>query len=188
LGVKSHPLGETGRSRHKCNVGVRRNSLRQHGQTLPGNSLEVIYCLVCSPIFSLPPLKIDRDEVVLRRQIGLKKDEYSLDKKHVRYCSVPYVLETAMFLLCFFFQLLFILYHYIINSKQDVVNLLESAGFSRSNPYYIVQQGKVNALTMMKDSERLELLKEVAGTRVYDERRDESLKIMKETGKYLMVL
>jgi hypothetical protein len=62
------------------------------------------------------------------------------------------------------------------------VNLLESAGFSRSNPYYIVQQGKVNALTMMKDSERLELLKEVAGTRVYDERRDESLKIMKEAG------
>jgi structural maintenance of chromosome 3 (chondroitin sulfate proteoglycan 6) len=60
--------------------------------------------------------------------------------------------------------------------------LLESAGFSRSNPYYIVQQGKVNALTMMKDSERLELLKEVAGTRVYDERRDESLKIMKEAG------
>lgn len=33
----------------------------------------------------------------------------------------------------------------------------------------------------MKDSERLELLKEVAGTRVYDERKTESLKIMKET-------
>jgi hypothetical protein len=31
------------------------------------------------------PIQIDRDEVVLRRQIGLKKDEYSLDKKHVRY-------------------------------------------------------------------------------------------------------
>ncbi len=30
------------------------------------------------------------------------------------------------------------------NSKQDVNNLLESAGFSRSNPYYIVQQGKVS--------------------------------------------
>jgi len=24
-----------------------------------------------------------------------------------------------------------------------VMNLLESAGFSRSNPYYVVQQGKV---------------------------------------------
>lgn len=28
-------------------------------------------------------------------------------------------------------------------SKNDVMNLLESAGFSRSNPYYIVKQGKV---------------------------------------------
>lgn len=28
-------------------------------------------------------------------------------------------------------------------SADDVMNLLESAGFSRSNPYYIVQQGKV---------------------------------------------
>ena len=29
--------------------------------------------------------------------------------------------------------------------KSDVMNLLESAGFSRSNPYYIVKQGKVIA-------------------------------------------
>ena len=28
-------------------------------------------------------------------------------------------------------------------SKADIMNLLESAGFSRSNPYYIVKQGKV---------------------------------------------
>lgn len=32
-----------------------------------------------------------------------------------------------------------------LSSKQEVMNLLESAGFSRSNPYYIVQQGKVRA-------------------------------------------
>jgi structural maintenance of chromosome 3 (chondroitin sulfate proteoglycan 6) len=62
------------------------------------------------------------------------------------------------------------------------MNLLESAGFSRSNPYYIVIQGQVQALTKMTPGERLELLKEVAGTRVYDERRAESLKIMKESG------
>lgn len=35
----------------------------------------------------------------------------------------------------------------------------------------------------MKDSERLDLLKEIGGTRVYDERRSESVKIMNETGK-----
>jgi structural maintenance of chromosome 3 (chondroitin sulfate proteoglycan 6) len=28
-------------------------------------------------------------------------------------------------------------------TKSDVMNLLEGAGFSRSNPYYIVKQGKV---------------------------------------------
>ena len=28
-------------------------------------------------------------------------------------------------------------------SKADVMNLLESAGFSKSNPYYIVPQGRV---------------------------------------------
>lgn len=29
-------------------------------------------------------------------------------------------------------------------SKSEVVSLLESAGLSRSNPYYIVQQGQVD--------------------------------------------
>ena len=52
-----------------------------------------------------------RETVVLRRTIGLKKDEYSLDRKST--------------------------------TKSDVMNLLESAGFSQSNPYYIVPQGRV---------------------------------------------
>jgi structural maintenance of chromosome 3 (chondroitin sulfate proteoglycan 6) len=90
-----------------------------------------------------------KDELILRRTIGLKKDEYSLDRKNA--------------------------------TKTDVMNLLESAGFSRSNPYYIVPQGRVTALTNMKDAERLNLLKEVAGTQVYEARRTESLKIMQET-------
>lgn len=63
-------------------------------------------------------------------------------------------------------------------TRSEVFNLLESAGFSRSNPYYIVQQGKVAALCAMSDRNRLELLQEVAGTRVYDDRKDESLAIM----------
>ncbi|KAJ7593279.1 RecF/RecN/SMC N terminal domain-containing protein [Mycena floridula] len=87
-------------------------------------------------------------ETVLRRTIGLKKDEYSLDKKSV--------------------------------SRADVMNLLESAGFSKSNPYYIVPQGRITALTNAKDHERLALLKEVAGTKVYETRRTESLEELKE--------
>ena len=97
-----------------------------------------------------------RSEVIIRRTIGLKKDEYSLDRK-----SVP---------------------------KADIMNLLESAGFSKSNPYYIVPQGRVSWLTNAKDSERLQLLKEVAGTKVYEDRRQESLKIIEETeGKRLKI-
>lgn len=53
-----------------------------------------------------------RQEVVLRRTIGLKKDEYSLDRKSA--------------------------------SKSEVDQLLESAGFSKANPYYIVPQGRVS--------------------------------------------
>ncbi|VDO35825.1 unnamed protein product [Onchocerca flexuosa] len=66
-------------------------------------------------------------------------------------------------------------------ARSDVVNLMESAGFSRSNPYYIVKQGKINELATSPDLHRLKLLREVAGTRVYDERKEESLKILRET-------
>ncbi|KAK5649967.1 hypothetical protein RI129_000996 [Pyrocoelia pectoralis] len=65
--------------------------------------------------------------------------------------------------------------------RSEVMNLLESAGFSNSNPYYIVKQGKINQMATAPDAHRLKLLREVAGTRVYDERRDESLAILRET-------
>lgn len=55
--------------------------------------------------------------VTIRRTIGLKKDEYTLDKKSV--------------------------------SKADVMSLLESAGFSRANPYYIVPQGRVSTFSLI---------------------------------------
>ncbi|CAG0919332.1 unnamed protein product [Notodromas monacha] len=74
---------------------------------------------------------------------------------------------------------------YFLNKKMvtrtDIMNLLESAGFSRSNPYYIVKQGKINQMATAPDSHRLKLLREVAGTRVYDERREESMVILRET-------
>lgn len=53
-----------------------------------------------------------KSQVIIRRTIGSKKDEYSLDKK-----STP---------------------------KGEIMSLLESAGFSKSNPYYIVPQGRVS--------------------------------------------
>lgn len=90
-----------------------------------------------------------KSELILRRTIGVKKDEYTLDRKNA--------------------------------TKTDVMNLLESAGFSRANPYYIVPQGRVTKLTNMDEAARLNLLKDVAGTQVYEARRAESLKIIADT-------
>jgi structural maintenance of chromosome 3 (chondroitin sulfate proteoglycan 6) len=66
-------------------------------------------------------------------------------------------------------------------TKNEVQNLLESAGFSRANPYHVVQQGKITAMATMREPERLELLKEIGGTKVYEERRRETLKILEES-------
>ena len=94
-------------------------------------------------------LSVESDEVVLRRTVGIKKDEFFVNRKRVQ--------------------------------KAEVHSLLESAGFSKSNPYYIVQQGKVANLCVMKDTDRLVLLKDIAGTTIYEDRRNESLRILQDT-------
>lgn len=96
------------------------------------------------------------DELILRRTIGLKKDEYSLDRKNA--------------------------------TRSDVMNLLETAGFSRSNPYYIVPQGRITRITNMKDPERLDLLKSVAGTQAFTAKKEESQKIMNETNNKMAAI
>ncbi|KAK4904416.1 Structural maintenance of chromosomes protein 3 [Elasticomyces elasticus] len=92
---------------------------------------------------------IDTPEVILRRTIGQKKDEYSLNRKSTM--------------------------------RQEATNMLKTAGFSTSNPYYIVPQGRITAITNVPDAGRLDILKEVAGTKVYKERRAASQNIMDDT-------
>ncbi|KAH8043676.1 hypothetical protein JL721_13071 [Aureococcus anophagefferens] len=94
-------------------------------------------------------IPLEGDEVVLRRALGVKKDEFFVNRRRV--------------------------------TKKEVEGLLENAGFSRANPYYIVQQGKVNALCVMKDEERLALLKEVGGAGVYEAKRKEAVRTLGET-------
>jgi structural maintenance of chromosome 3 (chondroitin sulfate proteoglycan 6) len=66
-------------------------------------------------------------------------------------------------------------------SASEVRQLLESAGFSSSNPYYIVEQGKIIDLARMRAEDRYGLLKDVAGTKVYENRRAESVEILGST-------
>lgn len=45
----------------------------------------------------------------------------------------------------------------------------------------VIPISQINQMATAPDAHRLKLLREVAGTRVYDERREESMAIMRET-------
>ena len=47
--------------------------------------------------------------------------------------------------------------------------------------YYMVEQGSVKQICELSDAGRLRLLKEVAGTRVYEDRRRESEAVLEDT-------
>lgn len=54
---------------------------------------------------------------------------------------------------------------------------------SFSTDCHCVDAPQINQMATAPDSQRLKLLREVAGTRVYDERKEESISLMKETGR-----
>lgn len=83
----------------------------------PGLCILCVHHPLVEIVFTNTPARFPTPNpiVTIRRTIGLKKDEYTLDKKSV--------------------------------SKADVMSLLESAGFSRANPYYIVPQGRVSPVS-----------------------------------------
>lgn len=91
------------------------------------------------------------EEVVLRRCIGAKKDEYFVNRKRV--------------------------------AKKEVESLLEHAGVQSTSKgaTYAVRQGSVSALCAAKDTERLELLKEVGGAGTYEAKRRETMAILDAT-------
>ena len=64
--------------------------------------------------------------------------------------------------------------------KQSYTLNRQSFHFNRPSYFKIIFQ--INQLAVAKNHERLKLLREVAGTRVYDERKEESKSILKDTG------
>ena len=64
--------------------------------------------------------------------------------------------------------------------KSDVQNLLEGAGFMKTNPYYIIQQGKINQILNCTDEEYFDIFCDAMGTKIYEEKKAESLKLLEE--------
>lgn len=67
--------------------------------------------------------------------------------------------------------------------KSDFNNLLESGGFCRQNPYYIIQQGKISNFINMNDAELFDQFSELTGTKIYEEKKTESLKLLEEASE-----
>lgn len=66
-------------------------------------------------------------------------------------------------------------------NRGDMMRMLESAGFSMTNPYNIVPQGRIISVTNAKDDERLRLLEDVVGAKSFELKLKASLKNMKDT-------
>lgn len=60
--------------------------------------------------------------------------------------------------------------------RAALLSLLESAGFSRRNPYYIVQQGGIQRMALCSSETRLALVKDLAGIADFESRKDEAIK------------
>lgn len=56
-------------------------------------------------------------------------------------------------------------------AREELCGLFESAGFSRSNLFFIVPQGEVERLSLLDDAQRYGLIKEVSGAAVYERDR-----------------
>ena len=84
----------------------------------------------------------NKDEIVIRRTIGAKKDQFHLNGK--------------------------------ASGRKELSGLLEAAGFSNANPFYIVKQGQISSLATCSDKKRLEIVQNLAGIKVYNDKRKES--------------
>ena len=59
-------------------------------------------------------------------------------------------------------------------SRKQLNGMLEAAGFSHSNPYHIVKQGLISDLATRSGQARLKIVHDLAGTKVYNDKKKEN--------------
>ena len=73
---------------------------------------------------------------------------------------------------------------YYINAKLatrgEIISLMEAAGFSRNNPFYLVEQGQVSDLANCSESKRLKVVQDLAGLSSFDEKQANSVALLRE--------
>ena len=73
---------------------------------------------------------------------------------------------------------------YYINAKPvtrgEIISLMEAAGFSRNNPFYLVEQGQVSDLANCSESKRLKVVQDLAGLSSFDEKQANAIALLRE--------
>ena len=73
---------------------------------------------------------------------------------------------------------------YYINARlatrSEIISLMEAAGFSRNNPFYLVEQGQVSDLANCSESKRLKVVQDLAGLSSFDEKQANSVALLRE--------
>merc|ERR1719287_420681 len=71
---------------------------------------------------------------------------------------------------------------YMINGhnvqQQQVQNLFHSVGLNVNNPHFLIMQGRITKVINMKPPEILGMIEEAAGTRMYESKKEQSIKLM----------
>ncbi|KAF5390114.1 hypothetical protein D9757_003825 [Collybiopsis confluens] len=76
---------------------------------------------------------------------------------------------------------------YLINghkhTQQDVQSLFQSVQLNINNPNFVIMQGRITKVLNMRPQEILGMVEEAAGTRMFEDRKDKSRKIMSKKDK-----
>ena len=78
---------------------------------------------------------------------------------------------------------------YYINAKPvtrvEIISLMEAAGFSRNNPFYLVEQGQVSDLANCSESKRLKVVQDLAGLTSFDEKQTNAMALLGDAKRSL---
>ena len=72
---------------------------------------------------------------------------------------------------------------YLINGhlarQAQVANLFHSVGLNVNNPHFLIMQGRITKVLNMKPPETLSMVEEAAGTRMFENKKQQSLKVLR---------
>ena len=76
---------------------------------------------------------------------------------------------------------------YYINAKPvtriEIISLMEAAGFSKNNPFYLVEQGQVSDLANCSEGKRLKVVQDLAGISSFDEKQANAMALLRDAKK-----